>query len=72
MLNTLKRSGANFKSAFDCFGTLSFKRLKYQVSWVTLHKKMFPADLVVFTEEIVNGKLHFLCSVKRKSSVVDA
>ena len=24
----------------------------------------FPADLVTFTEEILNGKLHFLCSVK--------
>ena len=23
----------------------------------------FPADLVIFTEEILNGKLHFLCSV---------
>ena len=23
----------------------------------------FPADLVTFTEEIINGKLHFLCSV---------
>ena len=23
----------------------------------------FPADLVAFTEEIFNGKLHFLCSV---------
>ena len=22
----------------------------------------FPADLVIFTEEILNGKLHFLCS----------
>ena len=22
----------------------------------------FPADLVTFTEEIVDGKLHFLCS----------
>ena len=25
----------------------------------------FPADLVAFTEEIFNVKLHFLCSVKR-------
>ena len=25
--------------------------------------KKFPADLVTFTEEILNGKLHFLCSV---------
>ena len=23
----------------------------------------FPADLVTFTEEIMNGKLHLLCSV---------
>ena len=23
----------------------------------------FPADLAIFTEEILNGKLHFLCSV---------
>ena len=23
----------------------------------------FPTDLVTFTEEILNGKLHFLCSV---------
>ena len=23
----------------------------------------FPADLVTFTEEIINGKLHFLCIV---------
>ena len=29
-----------------------------------LHKKWsFPLDLVTFTEEILNGKLHFLCSV---------
>ena len=27
-----------------------------------------PADLVTFTEEILNGKLHFLCSV---SMVID-
>ena len=24
----------------------------------------FPADLVTFTEEILNGKPHFLCSVR--------
>ena len=23
----------------------------------------FPADLAIFTEEILSGKLHFLCSV---------
>ena len=27
----------------------------------------FPADLVTFTEEILNGKLHFLCSVVFKN-----
>ena len=30
----------------------------------------FPADLVTFTEEIINGKLHFLCSVLKKSFAV--
>ena len=23
----------------------------------------FPADLILFTEEILNGKIHFLCSI---------
>ena len=40
-------------------------------SWLTLHKKWsFPLrissvheDLVTFTKEILNGKLHFVCSV---------
>ena len=27
-----------------------------------LHGRKFPPDLVTFTEEILNGKLHFLCS----------
>ena len=26
----------------------------------------FPADLVTFTEEILNGKLHFLCNAFAK------
>ena len=25
----------------------------------------FPADLVTFTEEILNGKLHFFCAVSK-------
>ena len=29
----------------------------------------FPADLVTFTEEILNGKIYFLCSVKSKSFI---
>ena len=28
-----------------------------------LPNPQFPADLVIFTEEILNVKLHFLCSV---------
>ena len=28
----------------------------------------FPADLVTFTEEIRNGKLHFLCSARGAAS----
>ena len=29
--------------------------------WPNTH---FPADLVILTEEILNGKLNFLCSVR--------
>ena len=30
----------------------------------------FPADLVIFTEEILNGKLHFMCSVKNGKGIL--
>ena len=30
----------------------------------------FPVDLVIFTEEIHNDKLHFLCSEKFKKSTL--
>ena len=29
----------------------------------------FPADLVTFTEAILNGKFHFLCSVRESNCV---
>ena len=29
----------------------------------------FPVDLATFTEEILNGKLHFLCSVYTNEDV---
>ena len=36
---------------------------KYKHETITAQKMKFPADLVTFTEEILNGKLRFLCSV---------
>ena len=30
----------------------------------------FPVDLVTFTEEILNGKLHFLCSARHVKSQI--
>ena len=32
-------------------------------------KLQFPADLLTFTEEILNGKLHFLCSAASRNKV---
>ena len=32
-------------------------------------KSAVSADLVTFTEEILNGKLHFLCSVRNLSNI---
>ena len=37
--------------------TLHYRFLQWM--WPNLH---FPADLITFTEEILKGKLHFLCS----------
>ena len=33
-----------------------------RISSVNVLNPQFPADLVTFTEEILNGRLHFLCS----------
>ena len=30
----------------------------------------FPADLITFTEEILNGKLHFSCSEARDLRII--
>ena len=43
----------NFKASTPAF---------LEVSRFSFLKKTFRADLVTFTEEILNGKLHFLCS----------
>ena len=32
----------------------------------------FPANLVIFTEEVFNDKLHFLCSAKKARKYVRA
>ena len=34
-----------------------------RISSVNVTNAQFPADWVTFTEEILNGNLHFLCSV---------
>ena len=34
--------------------------------------KQETADLVTFTQEILNGTLHFLCSAKRKHDYINA
>ena len=36
---------------------------------VNVTKSAVSADLVTFTEEILNGKLHFLCSVRNLSNI---
>ena len=33
--------------------------------WLTCPNSQFPADLITFTEENLNGKLHFLCCGRR-------
>ena len=38
---------------------------------IILENSQFPANLITFTEDICNGKLHFLCSGKNFLRVVE-
>ena len=53
-----------------CFALHCKKKWRFplRTSPVNVTKPPFPADLVIFTEEILNGKLHFLWNV---SSIKD-
>ena len=42
------------------------KSFPLRISAVSVTKPQFPPDVVTFTEEILNGKLHFLCSGSRR------
>ena len=49
--------------SFSCFSVLTLhKRIKFSIKdlWLNLQ---FLEDLLTFTEEILNGKFHILCSV---------
>ena len=49
----------NIKNNFFIFTKISFQN---QLSEAFSNTAQQTADLVTFTEEILNGKLHFLCS----------
>ena len=54
---------ATLKSTFPLHKKWSSLRNPLRISSVNVSKPQFPADLVTFTGEILNGKLHFSCSV---------
>ena len=41
----------------------------YECTYTAQKMKFFITDLVTFTEEIRNGKIHFLCSVSLSSHI---
>ena len=47
---------------------LSSNSFHLQTNLLRPKLRQFTADLVTFTEEILNGKLHFLCRDIRKSN----
>ena len=47
-------------SEWNCRVKRLMQQPLYYITLSSLHKKT--ADLATFTEEILNGKLHFLCS----------
>ena len=59
LLRSYMPSGWNAFYFYFCFESKS----RFQSSCVLLQSyRSFPVDLVTFTEEILNGKLHFLCT----------
>ena len=55
----LTRGVATGHSYFNCTGTT--QKMKFSIR--DFPNSQFPADLVTFTEEILNGNLYFLCNV---------
>ena len=43
--------------------------MMFSIEETSLIFPQFPADLVTFTEEIFNGKLHLLCSAERPRTI---
>ena len=69
-LKNKKGSGTSLPASFSAW------LLKKSISLVTLYQLakfhcQFPVDLVTFTREIFNGKLHFLCSVSSSFSYLN-
>ena len=56
------REGGGERGGIGLIGRLIFFRDTRLFFKVTAQKMKKTADLVTFTEEILNGKLHFLCS----------
>ena len=54
---------------FYMFTFLLFQYEPFNVPYFIIcdERKQFPADLVTFTEEILNGKLHFVCNVRLRN-----
>ena len=61
-------AGSNVKRACKIFSIENNQFLYISKSVAIMVK--FPADLVTFTEEILNGKLHFLCSDKYTTRIM--
>ena len=45
-------------------------KVSLRISSINVIKPQFPENLVTFTEEILNGKLHFLCSEKKTQLIL--
>ena len=56
---------SNYSSFTENYISLgNYLLLLFDVASNTVQKTHFPTNLVTFTEEILNGKLQFLCSNK--------
>ena len=61
-INSLKNDSFSWKTGVEFFGSTA-QKMKFSIKDFLSKLLQETADLVTFTEEIFNGKLHFLCSV---------
>ena len=72
MINLLQQTSTDISRASWLLTVTVHKKIRFplRISSVNVTKSAVSTDLVIFDKEILNGKLHFLCSVNTISAII--